>query len=171
MLAALRQLQARCAEPDIVLRLQVFADGSVPSASEIEALRERIQDIASGSAAALPEADAINRTSPGFNPACLAEHAQRRRHNLAKLPEMAFVVHPATGQIVKVHRGQEAPVLTSVPKGVTAAELNLAMDVTLAQARAMLHGLMFGWHAPGADPDFPENQEGPGAPANTAAPR
>ena len=80
------------------------------------------------------------------------------------LPKVAFAVHPENGAIIKITRGSGKYATTSIPKGVTAGELNLAIGVTPAQARAMLHGLMSGWRSAEDIPEDPGNQEKTGAP-------
>ena len=73
------------------------------------------------------------------------------------LPEQCFGYLKATGEIVVLQKGQKGYAPTEkFAENETPQEcvdsLNAAMDVTKAQAAAMMAGSMFGWDAPAADP-------------------
>ena len=73
------------------------------------------------------------------------------------LPERCFGYLKATGEIVVLQKGQKGFAPTGkYAENETPQEcvdsLNGAMDVTRAQAAAMMAGSMFGWDAPAADP-------------------
>ena len=73
------------------------------------------------------------------------------------LPERCFGYLQATGEIVVSQKGQKGFAPTGkYAENETPQEcvdsLNAAMDVTRAQAAAMMAGSMFGWDAPAADP-------------------
>ena len=73
------------------------------------------------------------------------------------LPERCFGYLQATGEIVVLQKGQKGFAPTGkYAENETPQEcvdsLNAAMDVTRAQAAAMMAGSMFGWDAPAADP-------------------
>ena len=73
------------------------------------------------------------------------------------LPERCFGYLKATGEIVVLQKGQKGFAPTGkYAENETPQEcvdsLNAAMDVTRAQAAAMMAGSMFGWDAPAADP-------------------
>ena len=73
------------------------------------------------------------------------------------LPERCFGYLQATGEIVVLQKGQKGFAPTGkYAENETPQEcvdsLNAAMDVTKAQAAAMMAGSMFGWDAPAADP-------------------
>lgn len=82
---------------------------------------------------------------------------QEPRMNV-KLPERAYIDNshdksPGAAPVIAVKRGERGfwPIFTQQ----TADELNEAEGVTPAQREAMHIGSMFGWDAPGADPDHP----------------
>ena len=73
------------------------------------------------------------------------------------LPERCFGYLKATGEIVVLQKGQKGFAPTGkYAENETPQEcvdsLNAAMDVSRAQAAAMMAGSMFGWDAPAADP-------------------
>ena len=73
------------------------------------------------------------------------------------LPERCFGYLQATGEIVVLEKGRKGYAPTErYAENETPQEcvdsLNAAMDVTKAQAAAMMAGSMFGWDAPAADP-------------------
>ena len=73
------------------------------------------------------------------------------------MPEKCFGYLKATGEIVVLQKGQKGFAPTGkYAENETPQEcvdsLNAAMDVTKAQAAAMMAGSMFGWDAPAADP-------------------
>ena len=73
------------------------------------------------------------------------------------LPDRCFGYLKATGEIVVLQKGQKGFAPTGkYAENETPQEcvdsLNAAMDVTRAQAAAMMAGSMFGWDAPAADP-------------------
>ena len=73
------------------------------------------------------------------------------------LPERCFGYLQATGEIIVLEKGRKGYAPTErYAENETPQEcvdsLNAAMDVTRAQAAAMMAGSMFGWDAPAADP-------------------
>ena len=66
------------------------------------------------------------------------------------LPSVSFARLPSTGETIIIKRGE----LGYYPSQSHRApeELNADLEVTPAQAEAMLVGSMFGWDVPGADP-------------------
>lgn len=73
-----------------------------------------------------------------------------------KLPEFSFVALSSNDEVVVVKRGVSGywPYNDGMYKGKdSATTLNVMIDVTPAQAAAMLAGSMFGWNCPGANPD------------------
>ena len=82
------------------------------------------------------------------------------------LPERCFGYLKATGEIVVLQKGQKGFAPTGkYAENETPQEcvdsLNAAMDVTKAQAAAMMAGSMFGWDAPAADPANYDDQGTP----------
>ncbi len=86
---------------------------------------------------------------------------------LQKLPPESFDTLPSNScQLIGIHRGVPGytPLrILDTPEAARemADQLNHDRGVTPAQASAMTHGSMFGWHTPSADPDDPVNQGGP----------
>lgn len=74
---------------------------------------------------------------------------------IAKLPERAAALHPVSGDVVIIERGENAyrPITKTGLGAVSAKEFNERNNVTPQQAAAMLAGSMFGYDVPGADPD------------------
>ena len=71
------------------------------------------------------------------------------------LPKRCFVTHPLECKPVMLVRGEMGyNEIIAFGGPVTADELNTALGVTPEQVEAMLHGSMFGFHTPGADPRF-----------------
>ena len=82
------------------------------------------------------------------------------------LPERCFGYLKAPGEIVVLQKGQKGFAPTGkYAENETPQEcvdsLNAAMDVTKAQAAAMMAGSMFGWDAPAADPANYDDQGTP----------
>lgn len=83
---------------------------------------------------------------------------------LQKLPPECFSTLPSNPrQLIGIHRG--VPGYTPLRVFETEADaddiaerLNADRGVTAAQRSAMVHGSMFGWHVPAADPDDIVNQ-------------
>lgn len=79
--------------------------------------------------------------------------------NVEKLPKESYYVSEVSGEIVRLLRGVEGYVPTHLPKmdkeeaKHLADSFNEKLGVTKAQAEAMYVGSLFGFHAPGADPD------------------
>lgn len=69
----------------------------------------------------------------------------------AGLPAVCYAKHPTEDRVIVIIRG-EMGYLKLHHQGYSAEQLNAAMEVTPAQAEAMLAGSMFGWSCPGADP-------------------
>jgi hypothetical protein len=82
--------------------------------------------------------------------------ADRMDANLAKLPKAAYAILPASGKPIAVRRGVMGYFEAYLEPGQTIDSLNEGLGVTKAQAKAMLHGSIFGWHTPAADPDVCE---------------
>lgn len=83
-------------------------------------------------------------------------HMSAAQRNLAKLPAECMVRLPATGEAILVVAGE--PGYYAVHAKTTPEQFNEARGITKAQAAAMLHGSMFGWHVPAADADnYDEN--------------
>jgi len=71
---------------------------------------------------------------------------------LSKLPLLAFAEHPARpGLIVMLRRGKRGYEPTQTSMSLHA--LNELSGASPAQIRAMLHGSIYGYDTPGADPD------------------
>ena len=75
------------------------------------------------------------------------------------LPEMCFALNAVTNEVVVVKRWQVGYYPTregNLPwyGKETVDAMNEKLGVTKAQAEAMFIGSMFGWDAPGADPDW-----------------
>ena len=73
----------------------------------------------------------------------------------SKLPSQCYVFHPTKQRGVIVKRGEVGyyPITADLPTREAVREANAALGVSLSQERAMLHGSMFGFSTPGADPD------------------
>lgn len=83
--------------------------------------------------------------------------------NLAKLPELCYAAIAGEDVLCVIRRGEAGYFRTNFPVGKAepkefAATMNERLGVTKAQASAMVHGSMFGWHVPSADPENPLNQ-------------
>lgn len=83
---------------------------------------------------------------------------------LPGLPEYCYSTLPSTGELIKIVRGEKgyypcydgasySPETAREAAQKAAEERNDLLDVTKAQAAAMVAGSMFGWHVPAADPD------------------
>lgn len=87
--------------------------------------------------------------------------ADRTTENLKKLPPKAYALLPSSGELILIVRGESGYNTLSVmgQKGAKggADELNRALGVTPAQAKAMFNGSMFGWGTKAADPDHEVN--------------
>lgn len=84
--------------------------------------------------------------------------SERIKEALAKLPEMAYAKNTlhcsgprGEPPVICVKRGESAYYAIYTTR--TAEELNGELGVTPEQAAAMVHGSLFGWDTPGADPD------------------
>ncbi|WP_052763994.1 hypothetical protein [Microvirga massiliensis] len=77
-------------------------------------------------------------------------------HNLGKLPNYAAVSHPVERITVLIERGVMGYIRP--PHPIDREAFNRLHGVTPAQAAAMLHGSMFGFYVPAADPDHPMHQ-------------
>lgn len=78
--------------------------------------------------------------------------------NLAKLPELCYAAIPGEDVLCVIQRGETGYFRTDFPLGKAdpkafAAGMNEGLGVSRAQASAMVHGSMFGWHVPSADPE------------------
>lgn len=77
------------------------------------------------------------------------------------LPDICYVVHPDTGELVSIRRGANdysSDWKDSREMNQDIADfLNQSMGINLAQIEAMQAGLKHGWNAPEADPEhYPE---------------
>lgn len=80
--------------------------------------------------------------------------------NCAKLPEMAFALHPSDPQVVimvkRGHGGHWRPGKGHFPDKDSALgyvrEMNTRLEVTSAEANALLNGSLFGFDTPSGDP-------------------
>lgn len=77
---------------------------------------------------------------------------------LQKLPPLCYAALPSTGETIAIKRGESG--YHPVASRLTADELNSGLNPppSPAQVEAMLTGSMFGWEAPGADPDVLEQR-------------
>ena len=76
----------------------------------------------------------------------------------SELPELCYVEPIEIEYLGIVKRGEKGYYLTDFKKWPGAAdEMNKKMGVTKPQAKAMLHGSLFGWHVPAANPSHPVN--------------
>ena len=81
------------------------------------------------------------------------QREERVKLHIAKLPKLCFVVHPTTEEFIAVKAGELGYNKTTVYDWQHAKTLNDRLGVTNAQYHAMLHGSVFGFHIPMADPD------------------
>ena len=75
--------------------------------------------------------------------------------NREKLPDIAWVVLESDNRAVLVKRGEVGyyPTEYAFP-GKLVDDLNARLGVSKEQAMAMEVGSLFGFHVPGADPDY-----------------
>ena len=78
------------------------------------------------------------------------------RENLAKLPKLCYSILNTTGETIVIKSGQMGYFLTDYGvQGEDAVNsINERLGVSKAQREAMDLGSMFGWDAPGANPDL-----------------
>lgn len=85
--------------------------------------------------------------------------------HLAKLPALCYALMACRdpgSRIVIIRAGEtgcyvtdyDAPGLALDQVGTVVDRLNARLGITPAQKEAMLAGSLFGWHVPGADPDY-----------------
>lgn len=75
--------------------------------------------------------------------------------NLSKLPEIAWVALAIDDRAVLVKRGEVGYYPTDYEfPGKLVDDLNARLGVSKEQAMAMEVGSLFGFHVPGADPDY-----------------
>jgi hypothetical protein len=79
-----------------------------------------------------------------------------RRAVLADLPEICAAAHPTEGIAILIKRGERG---YWPSEGMAVDEFNARRGITPAQREAMLHGSVFGFDAPIADPLNHINQE------------
>ena len=101
----------------------------------------------------------------------ICEFAERMENNGAfyapaepPMPELCFTVHPSSGKVIKIFRGEHGytplkmPSVDSDTARKYADDMNRRFGVTKAQEAAMLAGSMFGWSVPAAAPkNYDEN--------------
>lgn len=97
------------------------------------------------------------------------EQEATRERNLAKLPDQAYVAVLGEEVVCIVKKGENGYYRTDWRRHKgdhdrQIIELNRRLKVTEAQASAMLHGSMFGWHTKAADVDSLVNQPAKGRP-------
>lgn len=74
--------------------------------------------------------------------------------NSDKLPSMCATYHPTTKEPILIFRGESGFTPLKEPNDFNVEDFNKSENITGNQVRAMLHGSMFGWDTPPADPDF-----------------
>jgi hypothetical protein len=79
-----------------------------------------------------------------------SEDIRATRESMAKLPAYCFAPHPVSHRAVKIERGVAG--YASLDTLADPDELNASLNISKAQAAAMLAGSMFGWHTRAADP-------------------
>ena len=83
------------------------------------------------------------------------------------LPEKCYAVLPSSDEIITIKHGEDGYFHTDkyghdrAHAQAIVDEYNGQLNVTKAQAAAMLAGSMFGWHVPGADPKNYDEQGRP----------
>lgn len=95
-----------------------------------------------------------------FNPQSVATHLAAAVLDSTHQPDEAFVVSPGTVRVVAVKKGElgyhaldhQKHHPSEAAAWRAADELNAGIGVTRRQSRAALHGSLFGWSVPGADP-------------------
>jgi hypothetical protein len=73
------------------------------------------------------------------------------------LPERCYALNAITTACVILEKGMSGYYTTDYPQGYTQEvidKLNESLGVSKAQAQAMFIGSMFGWNAPGANPEM-----------------
>jgi hypothetical protein len=73
------------------------------------------------------------------------------------LPEYCYSTNDVTNEVILIKRGETGyhRYLDGAIKGKSAAlTLNIELGVTIVQAESMKMGSMFGWHVPGANPNW-----------------
>lgn len=76
------------------------------------------------------------------------------------LPEVSFAYLPATGEIVKIKKGENGYYpMPNLDGKYTVDEMNEAFDVTKPQAEAMYHASVYGWHIPASNPKMWDEKE------------
>lgn len=86
-----------------------------------------------------------------------------------KLPEMCYTVNGVTGKVITIKRGEHGYHETTIhtyskeESEAVVSGLNSRLGVTKAQEQAMYVGALFGWDAPGANPDI-YNEDGTAKP-------
>jgi hypothetical protein len=88
--------------------------------------------------------DAFPTTTPAVNAAVLAAQ------NLKLLPNYAFAYHPMTNLAVKLQKGESG--YTPLDTLMDPEAMNDSLNISKAQAAAMLAGSLFGWHTAAANP-------------------
>ena len=83
-----------------------------------------------------------------------------------KLPDLCYSLMPSTSELIIIKQGESGyyhcdySTSDAQANRRLADKLNGRMEITKAQEAAMLHGSMFGWHVPAANPDrYDENGE------------
>ncbi len=85
--------------------------------------------------------------------------------NLSKLPEYCYTVSTYSKELIQIRRGEDGYHKCDLSTNDEAAnraladKFNAALGVSPEQEEAMYIGSMFGWHVPGADPDFVKAQK------------
>ncbi len=76
--------------------------------------------------------------------------------HLAKLPKICAAKHPSTQKTIFIVAGEKGYFPAS--SNIDVNSFNESLNITTAQANAMLAGALFGWAANAADADHPCNQ-------------
>ena len=79
---------------------------------------------------------------------------------VSDLPAQAYVLKSGSDEVILVKKGETGFYPTALRGDREFVRgLNEKLNVTPAQAQAMMTGSLFGWHVPGADPAAYEDSE------------
>ena len=74
------------------------------------------------------------------------------------LPDFSFAYLNTTGEVILIKKGEKGFYPQPHYEGKSVDELNESIDVTKAQAEAMVSGSMFGWDIPASNPQLYEER-------------